>query len=230
MDADFDAPPATSSPSSTMLLRLGGWTAVTGGLLMALGAGLWRASGTDLDAALAGDAMAAYLAEAAGNGLVVANLVAWILGVLFLGAAGLAFARAPGNRPAPAHLARVAFVVSVPVAVVAFITWLAMVVQTGSDFTAAELAAADLAGWIASRADWTATALIVVFGPALLSWAGRDGWVPGWLLGLGVLAGVAGTATVVAMFTGALTTYGFAVVPIGLIWMLSAGVTAVRTA
>jgi hypothetical protein len=43
-------------------------------------------------------------------------------------------------------------------------------------------------------------------------------------------AALAGILTVAAMFTEALSTYGFLVVPIGLGWTIAAGVVALRHA
>lgn len=226
---DFAGSPSeTAVPGLSDLTRFGGLNAIIGASLMVLGAILWQVSGVDLDAALAAGDMAGYLADAAGSTLVVLNLTAWIIGVLFLGAAGAAFAGAPGNAERPAHLAAVAFRVAVPLAIGSFIAMLAVVVRIPAEPSAAELAAADLVGWLGSRADWTATVLLVGFGPALASWAGRDAWAPGWLVKLGWLAGLAGVATTVAMFTDALSGYGFLVVPVGLIWMFGAGVATLR--
>lgn len=222
---DFDSPSRTLSD----LTRFGGLMAIIGAALMLTGAILWQASGTDLDAALAAGDMAGYLAGAAGSSLVVLNLVAWTVGVLFLGAGGVALTRDPGNADRPAHLARLAFVTAVPLAIGAFMAMLAIVVRLPVEASAAELALADVVGWWASRADWTATVLLVGFGPFLVSWAGRDAWVPGWLMWLGWLAGVAAVATIMAMFTDALSGYGFLIVPIGLIWLIAAGVVVLRS-
>ena len=222
-----DVGPSPASDSSGAL-RFAGLSALIGAVVMVTGAILWQVSGTDLDAALAAGDMAGYLADAAGNGLVVANLVAWIVGVFFIGAGGIGFARAPGNSERPAQLARVAFATAVPLAIASFVAWLAVVTRIPADASAAELAVADVVGFFASRADWTATVLIVGLGPFLVSLAGRDTWVPSWLFWIGVLAALGSVGTVIAMFTGALSSYGFLVVPFGLVWTISAGVVTLR--
>jgi adenylate cyclase len=226
--ASPSARPPSPPAAGAAWARLAGVAALTGAILMAAGAFLWTRSGTDLDAAVAGGQIGEYLrAAGAATAVLTANLTLWILGVLAMGAAGLGFERLSTRRPVTARLGLWPFVVGVPLALSAFVVMLALVAHAG-DAGAERLAAAELLGWYASRADWTATVLIVGAGPLLASLAGRGHWVPGWLLGLGAAAGAAGALTVVAMFAGGLSTYGFAVVPIGLLWMLGAGVTLLR--
>ena len=205
--------------------------AVTGALTMLMGAGFWLASGVDLDGALLERDMVGYFDQvAAAPGLVKANLSSWIVGVLLLGAAGTLMSGLPGNDRPAASLARYAYWIAVPMAVVAFVAMLSLVVVAPLFVVSDRLVIGYTVGWIGSRADWIATGLIVGAGPALLSFAGRNTWVPPWLSGWGLLAGAAGILTAFAIFTQGLTTYGFAVVPVGLGWTLAAGVVLLRHA
>lgn len=88
-----------------------------------------------------------------------------------------------------------------------------------------EPAVADGLGFISSRADWLATVLVVGLGPLLLS---RDTWVPRWLKGPGPFAGAVSVLTLIAMYTGGLSTYGAAIVPVGIVWTLGAALVAIR--
>lgn len=213
-------------PDTWTHARLGGVATIAGALLMVLGAALWASTGADLDAALADGQMAAYLVDAAEHGTALrANLAAWIAGVVTLAVGGMALSRMDGD-PAPAGAARTMFAVAAPTAVVAFVAWLALV--RSAETLGVEVAEA--LGYIASRADWIATALIVGFGPLLLGVAAARTWAPRWLTLWGYAAGAAGLLTVVAMITDQLSTIGMPVVPIGLGWMIAAGIVALRRA
>lgn len=209
-------------------IRLAAFASIAGALTMLVGAALWGASGTDLWHALDNDDMAGYLSAAAeARPLLVANLSVWILGVLILGVAGAALARLCGRRPA-ARLARMCFATAVPLAIVAFVAMLSLVVRIGADASPAGVVVAEVVGWIGARADDLATALIVGAGPFFLSLAGRADWVPGWLAGWGYLAGIAGVFSLVVLYAPGLSGSGIVVVPIGLGWMLAAGVVLLR--
>jgi hypothetical protein len=209
--------------------RLGAYSALAGALTMLMGAALWGASGADLWHALDHDAMAGYLAAASeARPLLVANLTLWILGVLLLGVAGAALVRLSRGRPAMAQIAGVCFTTGVPLAVVAFIAMLALVVRAGADPSTEGLRVAETVGWIGARADDLATALIVGFGPLFLALAGRGGWMPTWLARWGFLAGVVGLFSVLTLYVPALSGFGFAIVPAGIGWMLAAGLFLLR--
>lgn len=211
------------------------WTAVAailGSLLMVAGAAVWSASGADLDLALQEAAMTGYLVDAAEQDtLLVVNLSLWIFGAISLGIAGTALA-VLGERTHPATAAaRLVYTGGAALAVAAFVTWLALVRLAGNVTDPASVEPlADALGFIASRADWIATVLLVGVGPALLSFAGRDTWVPRWLAAWSFLTLIAAVLTTVAMFAGGLSTYGFVIVPVGLGWTIGAGVVALRTA
>lgn len=221
------APAISSTPAGTA--RAAAFLAIAGALLMVAGAGVWQSTGADLDAALAADEVAAYLADAGDvTGRLVANLTLWMIGVLVLGAAGTAMERLPSTRPLAARLGLFAFWVAVPLALAAFTAWLALVVQASGAAGPETVAVAEVVGWFASRADWVATVLIVAVAPVLMSVAGYGTWAPKWLLSVSIAAGLAGLGTIVAMFTDNLSGYGFLVVPLGLLWMFGAGVALLR--
>jgi len=209
--------------------QLGAYAAIGGAFSMIIGAVLWGISGADLDHALAGGELSNYLATAAVTShLLVANLSLWILGVLLLGTAGTALANLCDRQRAATQAASICYRTAVPLAIVSFVAWLAIVLKIAPETSPAALLVAETLGWFASRADWIATVLIVGFGPALISVAGRGDWVPTWLAGWGFAAAVAGLLTIVAMFTGGLSSYGFLIVPVGLGWTLAAGVVLLR--
>lgn len=196
---------------------------------MISGAILKQLSGVDLDAALSQGAMDRYLeAAAAQTPILVGNLSLWIVGVLFFGVAAAALARCCRRRPAWGQVAQFCYWTAVPLAIGAFVAWLALVVQLAPGATGEQVAAAEALGWWASRADWIATDLVVGIGPLVFSLAGRGDWNPSWLAWLALAAGAAAAMNVLAMFTDALTSYGFLIVPVGLAWSLAAGVHLVR--
>lgn len=197
---------------------------------MFAGAALWGASGTDLWHALDQDEMAAYLSATADvKPLLVANLSLWILGVLTLGVAGVNLVQLCRQRPATASVARVCFMTAVPLALVAFIAMLALVVQVGPSPSPAGLAVAEVVGWIGARTDDLATALIVGAGPFFIVLAGRAEWVPKWLVAWGYLNGVVALLSLASLYAGALSALGFLIVPTGIGWMLAVAVVLLRS-
>lgn len=209
--------------------RQAGTTALVAAGTMIVGSVLWASTGTDIDAALADGTVATYLADATQHTTVLAaNLSVWIVGALLLGIANIQLASVTTERVFADRLAHYAAVVGAAVAVVAFVVWLALVTQLAPAANGiAEPVAATLA-WIASRADWIATVLLVAVAPASIALAARGDWMPTWLGRWAALAALAGGLTVVAMFTDGLSTYGFLVVPVGLGWMMAAGFYLIR--
>jgi hypothetical protein len=210
--------------------RPAGGLALSGVGLMLVGAAIWGSTGTDIDVALQTDEMAAYLVAAAEHRTaLVANLSIWIVGVLGLGAAGTAMS-AVGNGPGlNRDLARFVYWVGTSLAISAFVAWLAIIVQLSGATDALEVAIAEVVGWYAYRADLVATALIVGAGPALLSWAGRGGWVPSWLFGWGQLAALFGVLCFLPYFVPELPfVLTFVIVPVGVGWTLAAGIVLLR--
>lgn len=213
--------------------RMGGVAAIIAALTMITGAILWGISGADIDAALAADDMAGYItAVAETRPWLLANLCVWIVGVMIWGMAATAMSMLGQQRPLVAHLARYCYWVGVPIVTVAYVAWLSVVVHVGDDTSASTVLVAEIVGWVASRADWVATILIVGIGPTFLSVAGRGVWVPTWLFRWSLLTAFTGLLNAIAMLTGGagLTTYGFLIIPVGVFWMLAAGIVLVRYA
>lgn len=228
-DTSITDPRFVASREAAVNGRSAGITALAGAATMIAGAILWASTGTDIDAALAAGNVAAYLADAAANStVIVANSSIWIVGALLLGAADVQMAAVSRVRTSASRLAHYAAVAGASIAVVAFVVWLALVTQLapGADQVSEPLAAT--IAWIASRADWIATVLLVAIAPAAIAVGAADDWMPTWLSRWPGLALVAGLIAVVAMFIGGLSTYGFLIVPVGLGWIIAAGVHLLR--
>lgn len=209
--------------------QLGGYTAVAGAITMVIGAILWGTSGTDLWLALDSGDTAGYLAAVSGvKAQLVANLSVWILGVLILGVAGTMMAEVSQKRRILAQIGLVCFRTAVPLVIVAYICMLAVVVQLGGAVDETAVAIAKVVGWIGVRADDLATALIIGGGPLFISLAGHGEWVPTGLLRWSYLAGLAGLLSLVFLYIPGMGAYGFIIIPIGVIWMIAAGVVLLR--
>ena len=212
-------------------LRLGGYTAIGGALTMFIGAFLWGASGADLWAALDTGDMASYLVAVGANKVpLLANLTAWIIGVLIIGIAGTILTGLCQQRRTLAQAAMVCFWTSVPLAIISFIAMLAIVVQIAPDTSATSVAIAQVVGWIGARADDLATALIVGVGPFMIARAGRGEWLPTWLERWGYLAGIVGVLSVVILYipVAGLSPFALLIIPVGLFWLIAAGVVMLR--
>ncbi|GJM42377.1 MAG: hypothetical protein DHS20C20_26590 [Ardenticatenaceae bacterium] len=211
--------------------RMAAYTAMSGVVIGLTGTALWAASGTDLDLALANGDLSTYLIAAGeARNLLIANLTIWIVMVLLIGMAGTLLADLCVKRPLIAKLAKFSFRTSVPLVIVAYVAWLTIVVQIAPSASPEAIFMAEVMGWFASRADWIATILILGTGPALVSLAGRGDWVPTWLARWGVVALFAALLNAFAMLTGGagLSTYGFIIIPVGMGWVLAAGIVALR--
>lgn len=191
---------------------------------MLMGAACWGASGTDLWQALAGQTMNAYLNSLESvKPMLAASTFFWTLGVLLLGTAGTMMSAMCTKRPGLVQLQKTLLGTAVPVAVVSFFMMFSLTVS------ATDIHSANLIGWTGARLDDLATAMIIGFSPMLLSVAGKKDWVPGWLGTWGMLAGLAGALDIACMFTG-LTALSFIIIPIGMGWMIAAGVVLIRRA
>ena len=209
--------------------RLGGYTAIAGAVTMVIGAILWGTSGTDLWAALDSGDMAGYLvATASVKTQLVANLSVWILGVLILGVAGTMMAEMCQRRRVLAQIGLISFRTAVPLVLVSYIAMLAVVVQLSGATDTTAVAIAEVVGWIGARADDLATALIIGAGPLFISMAGHGEWVPTWLLRWSYLCGVAGVLSIAFLYIPGMVAYGFIIIPIGVGWMIAAGVVLLR--
>lgn len=209
--------------------RLAAYTSIGSAILMLVGAVFFIGSGVDLWAALLERQMPAFLANSAAvKKIVVANLSFWILGVFIMGIAGRALVALSQKRPGPAKVAQTCYSVAVPLAIMAFLGMMSLVFQVAPDTSASSVTLAGVVGWIAVRADDLATALLIGAGPFLISQAGRGDWVPKWLLRWGYLAGGLGLLAIVTLFVPRQYVLGFVLIPVGLGWMLAAGLVLLR--
>jgi len=212
-------------------MRVGGLTAIVGSLCALTGAALWASSGTDIDKSLVSNQIAEYLIAAGEHRVVlVANLSIWIVMAFLMGIAAMAMAGLAEGRRLLSDVARSCYHMGVPLVVAAYVAWLAVVLRVAPETTPAAVATAEALGWFASYADWIATMLVIGIGPTFLALAGRGTWAPGWLVKWSYLTAVAGCLTAVAMLTGGsgLSTYGFVIIPVGVFWMMAAGVVLLR--
>ena len=216
----------TLAPAET---RMAGLASLIGAIVMIIGAVLLFSTGTDLWAAVDGGDMAGYLTAAgAVKGQLVANLTFWIVGVLILGMAWNALIKLDNQRTVPAQIAGVCAAVGVPLAVVSMLVMMALVVQIAPDTSEISVAMANVAGWIGIRADDLATALIIGLAPFFLSLAARGGWMPSWLAVWGYLAGIVGLLSTVVYLIPSLAGMGLLIVPVGMGWMIAAGIVLLR--
>jgi hypothetical protein len=215
---------------NTSSVQLAGYTTLGGTILMLVGAALWGTSGTiDLWTALDSGDMAGYLATSGtAKGQLVANLTVWIVGVLVLGVAGAALVDLDERRSGASQAALMCVRTMAPLVVVSYIAMMSLVVQVAPDTSATSVAIADVVGWIGARADDLGTALIIGFTPLFISLAGRGEWMPGWLAGWGFVAGAVGLFSLVVLYIPGMAAFGFVILPVGLGWMLAAGVVLLR--
>ncbi len=210
--------------------RLGGYAAIGGTVTMLIGTALLIASGADLDTALATGDIAGFLTAAGETRqFLMENLTIWIMGVFILGIAGTAMALL-SKRQVVAQIAMYCYWTAVPLVIAAYMAWLAIVVQVAPDNSATAVLLTEKTGWFASRADWVATILILSFGPALIAQAGRGDWVPTWLVRWSYVSLFTGFLTAVALLAGGNgpSTYGMLILPVGMGWMVIAGVVMLR--
>ncbi len=199
-----------------------GGVSIAGAISMLIGAACWGASGTDLWQALATYQMENYLSQLPEvRQLLVINICFWILGALLMATAGTLMAGFCTSNRGLAQMAKVFSGTGASIAIVSFITMLSLAIVIPSSDVAT------VVGWIGARLDDIATILIVGFSPLCLSIAGKGEWVPGWLLIWGYLAGITGFLGIISMLTG-IVVLGFIIVPIGIGWMIAAGIVLVK--
>jgi hypothetical protein len=209
--------------------RSAGYATILGTVTMLVGAVLWVTSGTDLWAALDTGDMASYLAAIEPvQGQLIVNLSVWILGTLILGVAGAMLSIVSTRRRLLAQMARVCYQTAVPLVIVSYIAMLAVVVQLAGDLSGTAVAMAEVVGWIGARGDDLATALILGAGPLLISLAGHGEWLPTWLLRWGYVTGLASLLSLIFLYIPGMASYGFIILPVGMGWMIAAGVVLLR--
>jgi hypothetical protein len=225
-DVNRDVQTTRTATAEVARRRLGGASLVIGALVMVAGAAVWASTGTDLDAALVEGTVGAYLDAAVEHrGALAVNLTLWMFGVGLLGLGGIQLAgtgREPGHPARDA--ARACYAVATTLALVSFLTWYGLIRVAGS----IDVGAAEAIGWTAWNLDNVATSLIVGIGPLALAWVARDGWMPQWLSIWAGAAAITAVLTWIAIPTGGGGTYGFLIVPVGIVWSITAGVVAMR--
>lgn len=210
-------------------LKISAYTSFSGAVIMVIGAILWGTSGTDLWVTLDTGDMAGYLVAAgAVKGQLVANLTFWIAGVLVLGVAGAAMSHLCVQRRALGQIALMCIRTGVPLVIVSYIAMLSLVVQIAPDTSATSVAIANVVGWIGARADDLATALILGAMPFFLALAGRDEWMPTWLVWWGYLNGIVGLFSIVVLYILPLRGFGFIIIPMGVAWLIAVGIVLLR--
>lgn len=203
--------------------------ALLGSVCMLVGAAVMSSTGADIDKYLYANDMAGYLKQAsASQNSLILNLSLWIAGVILLGAAATLMTMIGGQNPVRVQLVRYNYGIGIPLVVVSYMAWLAVVVRLAASASPEAAAIAEAVGWFGVRADWVATALVIGTGPVLLSAAGKGIWVPGWLRVWSYLCLLAGILTTIAQYTGGLMSYGFLIIPVGMSWMIAAGVVLWR--
>lgn len=208
-----------------MATKIGAYTTLFGSLCMITGAILLVMSGADLDVALDTSDLDHYLVLAnSGKLYLIANLSIWICGVVLLGLGVTMMTVISSRRPVMAKIVLYNYWIAIPIVVVAYSAWLAVVVRLSADSTQNSAVLAEVVGWFASRADWIATVLVLGTGPLLISLAGRKDWVPRWLHIWSYITLFTGLLNVIAMYAGGLTTYGFLIIPLGMGWMIAASI------
>lgn len=205
--------------------KIGAFTTLLGSICMLGGAAIWGASGADIDVFLASNDMVGYLtAASASRTMLIANLSLWIVGVLLLGVAATMMTYLSRENQIISLIVRYNYWVGLPIVVISYVAWLSVVVRLTAYEPSSVSAIAEAVGWFAARADWVATVLVLGTGPLLLSLAGKNSWVPKWLMVWSYFCLVAGFLNIIAMYLGGLTTYGFLIIPVGMGWMVAAGV------
>jgi hypothetical protein len=208
-------------------VQWGGVLLLAGAVTMLAGAGVhFSEPALGIDGAIERGEISAYLGNVVPiRGKAYANLVLWIVGVGFLGLGGTALSAAgDAARGAARGVARFAYAAGATLAWVSFMVWIALVRAAPT----LDPSVAEALAFVASRVDWLATTLIVGVGPAVLSTMMGIEWLPKWLRSWGLLAAGAGVLTWIAMAAGGLESYGFIVVPVGVVWSLVTGILVWR--
>lgn len=212
----------TDPTHNKSIVAFAGYMAISGAVAMFIGAAFWGATGTDLWQALASDQVEAYVTQLPPvRHLLVINTSFWTLGVLLLAATGTLMAEFCITHLGLARMGMSFMRTAASIAIVSFIAMLSLAFYSGS------VEIASVIGWIGTRLDDIATALLIGFGPLCLSIAGKSDWVPWWLAVWGYLAGITGILGIIGLLTG-MVALGFIIIPFGLGWMIAAGVVLIK--
>ncbi len=182
---------------------------------------LYARTGIDLEEAVRAGTMADYLDAASGSAALVANYGLWIVTALLVALGSVALAVA--SRTLASIMGAAVTVIAAALALPTYLLVMTLVVAA-ADEDAVELAT--VLGWLASRADWVTTALLLGLAPALLGWSGA--WAPGWLRALGIVSAACGATAIAVFAVESLAPAGYAVLVTGPVWLVAAGALLLR--
>jgi hypothetical protein len=209
--------------------KIAGYSAISGAVIMIIGAVLWGTSGTDLWNALDNNSIVNYLESSHfKSGQLIANLSFWISGVLILGLAGALMANLAQNHIPYSQIILICYRTAVPMVITSYIIMLSIIVQISPDVSESSLALTNTLGWIGVRLDDLSTALMIGVGPFFISLSGQKTWVPGWLLVWSYLTMILGLFSVIVLYLSNLRQLGFIIIPVGVTWMLAAGLVLLK--
>ena len=209
--------------------KIAGYISIVGSVVMVIGAILWGTSGTDLWIALDNSTISNYLESShLVSTQLVANLSFWILGVLILGLAGTLMANITTNHLSYSQIILICYRTAVPMAITSYIIMLSIIVQVAPDASETTITLTNVLGWIGVRLDDLSTALMIGIGPFVISLAGKNTWVPKWLLKWSYLTAILGLFSIIVLYFSNLRQFGFIIIPIGVAWMLAAGFVLVK--
>ncbi len=211
--------------------RTSGILAITGSITMLVGTAAWAFSGADLDKALDSDTMAEFLTDAADTGAaLVANLSLWMLGVVLLAIGGLGLLRRGREESLASVVGRFSLTAGAGLVLGAYSLWLGIVLGLAPAHLAGEsvIGTARALGYAASIGDWVATVMILGVGIAAIATAGRGVWVPRWLWIWGMASLAAGILTILGLFLEARTSLTIIILPIGMLFLITAGIVSIR--
>lgn len=221
----------TQPLESTFNARASGIFAIVGSITMLVGTAVWATSGADLDKALDGDTMADFLTDAANSGAaLVANLSLWMLGVVLLAIGGLGLVRRGRQDSLASVIGRFSLTAGAGLVLGAYSLWLGIVLGLAPAHVAGEsvIGTARAFGYAASIGDWVATVMILGIGIGAIAAAGRGVWVPRWLWIWGMASLATGVLTILGLFLEARTTLTMIILPVGMLFLIAAGIVAIR--
>ncbi len=211
--------------------RIAGWVTLVGTITMAAGAVVGGIFGVFVDESLEAGTFGEYLTNAVTNsGAARANMWLSIFGVLGIGLGGYFLSRLGDETSLGTKAARFSFTAGPAAAIVFFSMILGVIEELAPRHVAGEEVetTARTLAYIATTADWIATALILGLGIGTLAYAGRSTWVPRWLFRWAMLASAAGVVSMIGTVTGARSTVSMIILPFAMTWLLAAGVVAIR--
>ena len=222
---------STRSTESAFDARTSGILAIAGSITMLVGTAVWASSGADLDKALDGDTMAEFLTDAANSGAtLVANLSLWMLGVVLIAIGGLGLLRRGRQDSLASVVGRFSLTAGTGLVLGAYSMWLGIVLGLAPAHVAGEsvIGTARALGYATSIGDWVATVLILGVGIGAIVTAGRGVWVPRWLWIWGMASLATGVLTILGLFLEARTSLTMVILPVGMLFLIAAGIVAIR--